>query len=90
MVALRVDNCFNPILSDNASICSPPILPEFYIFTIQPIQTMAVPKKVAERLIAGVKHYQPILASAKLRDVGETDTVTIIKDMLVVVEDGYR
>ncbi len=50
---------------------------------------MPVPKKVAERLIAGVKHYQPILASAKLRDVGETDTVTIIKDMLVVVEDGY-
>jgi hypothetical protein len=43
---------------------------------------MAVPKKVAERLVAGIKRYQPILAGAKARDVGEADTVTIIKDML--------
>lgn len=43
---------------------------------------MAIPKKVAERLVAGLKKYQPILASAKARDVGEADTVTIIKDML--------
>lgn len=42
----------------------------------------AIPKKVSERLIAGIKRYQPILASAKARDVGEADTVTIIKDML--------
>lgn len=41
-----------------------------------------VPKKVAERLIAGIKRFQPILAAAKARDVGETDTVTIVKDML--------
>ncbi len=41
-----------------------------------------VPKKVAERLVAGLKRYQPILAAAKARDVGETDTVTIVKDML--------
>lgn len=41
-----------------------------------------IPKKVAERLVAGIKKYQPILASAKTRDVGEADTVTIIKDML--------
>ena len=46
---------------------------------------MAIPKKVAERLIAGIKRYQPILESAKTRDVGETDTVTIIKDMLADV-----
>ena len=44
-----------------------------------------IPKKVAERLVAGIKRYQPILASAKARDVGETDTVTIIKDMLADV-----
>ncbi len=43
---------------------------------------MAIPKKVAERLVAGVKKYQPILAAAKARDVGEADTVTIVKDML--------
>jgi hypothetical protein len=42
----------------------------------------SVPKKVAERLIAGLKRYQPILAAAKARDVGESDTVTIVKDML--------
>lgn len=45
----------------------------------------SVPKKVAERLIAGIKRYQPILAAAKSRDVGEADTVTIIKDMLADV-----
>jgi hypothetical protein len=41
-----------------------------------------VPKKVSERIVAGLKKFQPILASAKARDVGESDTVTIIKDML--------
>ena len=45
----------------------------------------AIPKKVAERLVAGIKRYQPILANAKARDVGEADTVTIIKDMLADV-----
>lgn len=44
-----------------------------------------IQKKVAERLVAGIKKYQPILASAKARDVGEADTVTIIKDMLTDV-----
>lgn len=42
----------------------------------------SIPKKVAERLVNGIKRYQQILASAKSRDVGEADTVTIIKDML--------
>lgn len=45
----------------------------------------SVPKKVAERLVAGIKRFQPILAAAKARDVGETDTVTIVKDMLADV-----
>lgn len=45
----------------------------------------ALPKKVAERLVVGLKRYQPILAAAKARDVGEADTVTIIKDMLADV-----
>ena len=48
--------------------------------------TMAtMPKKVTERIIAGIKRFQPILTAAKARDVGETDTVTIIKDMLADV-----
>jgi hypothetical protein len=46
---------------------------------------MAIPKRVAERLVAGIKRYQPILASQKARDVGEADTVTIVKDMLAEV-----
>src|SRR3989338_11406342 len=45
----------------------------------------SIPKKVAERLVVGIKRFQPILAAAKARDVGEADTVTIIKDMLADV-----
>ena len=44
-----------------------------------------IPKRVMERIVAGVKRYQPILAAAKARDVGESDTVTIVKDMLADV-----
>lgn len=44
-----------------------------------------IPKKVSERLGAGLKKYQPVLSAAKSRDVGEADTVTIIKDMLAEV-----
>lgn len=42
----------------------------------------SIPKKVAERLAIGIKRFQPILAAARARDVGEADTVTIIKDMM--------
>jgi len=42
----------------------------------------SVPSKVRERVASGIKKYQPILASAKSRDVNESDTVTIVKDML--------
>lgn len=52
---------------------------------IQGKEMASVPKKVAERLVAGIKRYQPVLAAAKARDVGEADTVTIIKDMLADV-----
>jgi Type I restriction enzyme R protein N terminus (HSDR_N) len=45
----------------------------------------SIPKRVSERLVAGIKHFQPILTAAKDRDVGETDTVTIVKDMLADV-----
>ncbi len=45
----------------------------------------AIPKKVADRLVAGVKQYQPILGGAHSRDVNEADTVTIVKDMLADV-----
>ena len=41
-----------------------------------------VPNKVAERIATGIKRFQPIIASAKSRDVGESDTVIIVTDML--------
>jgi hypothetical protein len=45
----------------------------------------SVPNRVADRIIAAIKRFQPILASAKSRDVGESDTVTIVVDMLAEV-----
>jgi hypothetical protein len=44
-----------------------------------------ISKKVSERLVAGIKRFQPILLSAKSRDLGESDTVTIVVDMLAEV-----
>lgn len=41
-----------------------------------------IPKKVQERLVAGLKRYQPIVRKLKERDISEADTVTVIKDML--------
>src|SRR3990172_2093450 len=41
-----------------------------------------VPNKVADRLIKGIKRFQPILVAAKGRDVNESDTVIIVTDML--------
>jgi predicted type IV restriction endonuclease len=46
---------------------------------------MKIPTKVHSRLVAGIKQFQPILADAKSRDVGEADTSTIVKDMLSAV-----
>jgi hypothetical protein len=45
----------------------------------------AIPNKVLDRLSAGIKRFQPVLTSAKSRDVNESDTVTIIVDMLADV-----
>ncbi len=41
-----------------------------------------IPSKISARIASGIKRFQPILAAAKSRDVGESDTVTIIVDML--------
>lgn len=45
----------------------------------------SVPKRVSERLAASIRRFQPILSAARSRDVGEADTVTIVKDMLAEV-----
>jgi Uncharacterized conserved protein len=44
-----------------------------------------IPTKLASRLAAGIKRFQPILDSARARDVSEADTVTIVKDMLAEI-----
>ena len=41
-----------------------------------------VPAKVAARLSAAIKRFQPIIASAKSRDANESDTVIIVTDIL--------
>lgn len=42
----------------------------------------AIPAKVKTRLTNGVKKFQPILNSAKSKDINESDTVVIITDIL--------
>jgi hypothetical protein len=46
---------------------------------------MAIASRVADRLAAGLKRYQPILAAAKSRDVNESDTSMIVTDVLADV-----
>ncbi|HEV8432146.1 MAG TPA: restriction endonuclease subunit R [Thermoanaerobaculia bacterium] len=46
---------------------------------------MGIPSRVAERLSAGLKRFQPIFASAKSRDVNESDTSMIITDVLAEI-----
>ena len=41
-----------------------------------------IPKKAHDRLVAGLKRYQPIVRKLRERDISEADTVTVIKDML--------
>jgi predicted type IV restriction endonuclease len=40
------------------------------------------PAKVASRIATGLKQFQPILASARSRDVNEADTVVLVMDIL--------
>ncbi len=45
----------------------------------------SIPKKVSDRISEGLKKFQPILQAAKARDAGESDTVTIITDILTSI-----
>jgi hypothetical protein len=42
----------------------------------------SIPDKVASRIAAGLRKFQPILESAHHRDVNESDTVVIVTDIL--------
>lgn len=44
-----------------------------------------IPAKVQTRLTCGIKKFQNVLKSAKAKDINESDTVTIIMDMLADV-----
>jgi hypothetical protein len=50
---------------------------------------MAISKKVTERISAGIKRYQGILAEARRRDISESDTAVIVGDMLADLL-GYK
>ena len=41
-----------------------------------------LPKRAATRIAAGLKRFQPILTSARSRDVNESDTAVIVTDLL--------
>ncbi len=43
---------------------------------------VTIPVKAKNRLLAGVKKFQPILKKAQAKDINESDTVTIISDIL--------
>lgn len=43
---------------------------------------ITIPVKAKERLVSGVKRFQPVLAKARDKDINESDTVTIIVDLL--------
>lgn len=47
--------------------------------------TINLPKRAEERLCSGVKKFQAILSAAQKRDANESDTVTIVVDMLADV-----
>jgi hypothetical protein len=55
-----------------------------YVFSVFATEGefMAVPNRVHDRFVAGLKKFQPILSSAKTRDAGEADTSTVVKDLL--------
>jgi hypothetical protein len=46
------------------------------------VANIKIPKKAQDRLVAGLKRYQPIVGKLRERDISEADTVTVVKDML--------
>jgi predicted type IV restriction endonuclease len=44
-----------------------------------------IPTRAADRIKEALKRFQPILASAKTRDVNESDTVVIVTDLLEAI-----
>lgn len=57
---------------------------EFWVIILedQEILMANIPARVENRLQSGIKRFQPVLSSAKTRDVNESDTVIIVTDIL--------
>lgn len=53
------------------------------------MSTVKISKKAHDRLLTGLKRYQPIVRKLAERDISEADTVTVIKDMLTDIF-GYN
>lgn len=43
---------------------------------------MAIPKKVADRIVTSIKTLRTAIEQQRSRDVSEADTVTLVKDIL--------
>src|SRR4051812_3798286 len=56
--------------------------PRIVSTSVKGARMQATPPKVAERITSILKRFQPILTSAKARDVNEADTVVIVVDLL--------
>ncbi|AHF89493.1 Restriction endonuclease, type I, EcoRI, R subunit/Type III [Opitutaceae bacterium TAV5] len=44
-----------------------------------------IPKRVSDRLAAGIRKFQPVFLAAKNRDVNESDTVVILNDVFAEI-----
>src|SRR5579862_8047689 len=71
---IRLESCHR--LRRGSFVCNSPI------FLPRNINMASIPNKITDRLVAGIKRFQPILSAAKARDAGEADTVTIVINML--------
>src|SRR4051794_19862544 len=45
-------------------------------------KSMAIPNRVRDRVLSGLKRLVPVVQQQKVRDVSEADTVTLVKDLL--------
>lgn len=46
---------------------------------------MSMQKRIEEQLIAGLKKFKPLVATARAKDVNEADTVTLVRDMFAEI-----
>src|SRR5205085_9932587 len=62
-----------------------PLFSRRRVFHVEETPVMGIPSRIVDRLAGGLRRFQPILASAKSRDVNESDTSMIITDVLAEI-----